>query len=67
MPTYPLDQSSRIFLETAEKFGRDPITDHDKIEAFFAELQTRLGGLVILDQYGSPNYGVRSESRMLLP
>ncbi len=56
MPTYPLDQSSRIFLETAEKFGRDPITDHDKIEAFFAELQTRLGGLVILDFLDMSNW-----------
>ena len=49
MSNYPIDQSSRIFLEIAEKFGRDPITDHDKIEAVFVELQSRLGGWVILD------------------
>jgi hypothetical protein len=56
MPTYLLDQSSRIFVETAEKFGREPITDYDTIEAVFAKLQSRLGGWVILDFLDTSNW-----------
>lgn len=56
MSRYPLSQSARIFLEVAEKFGTAPISDPDKIEALFSELDRRLGGLVILDFLDMANW-----------
>lgn len=56
MSRYPIAQSSKIFLEIAQKFGNGPMTDPDKVDALFAEFQGRLGGLVILDFLDMANW-----------
>lgn len=56
MSNYPIDQSAQIFRELADRFGDKPITDHKKILDLFAELERRLGGLVILDFLDMSNW-----------
>lgn len=56
MSNYPLNQSSSIFLEIANKYKQEPITNHDAVESFFTELQEQLGGLVILDFLDTSNW-----------
>ncbi len=56
MSCYPIDKSSSIFIEIADKFGRSPITDHDSINLFFDTLRSKLGGLVILDFLDMSNW-----------
>jgi hypothetical protein len=46
MTDYPIEKSSEIFFEIAQKYGEDPITDHDQIMSLLADLDQQLGGLV---------------------
>ena len=63
MSSYPLNQSSLIFLEIANKYNQQPITDYDAIESFFNELQVQLGGWVILDFLDTSNWdGIEKSS-----
>lgn len=56
MSTHTLKESSKIFLEVAEKFDNLPIYDAAKVAAFFAEMENRLGGWVILDFLDMANW-----------
>lgn len=49
MKDYPIDKSSEIFFEIAQKYGEAPITDRDHIMSLLSDLDQQLGGLVILD------------------
>lgn len=71
MSTFPLKASSKIFLEVAKKFDNQTIAGSTNVAAFFAELQDRLGGLVILDFLDMANwdriekYSIEPESGIL--
>lgn len=56
MSKFPLNQSAQIFHEVAQTFGDEPITDHSRVLSLFAELENRLGGLVILDFLDMSNW-----------
>lgn len=56
MTDYPIEKSSEIFFEIAQKYGEDPITDHDQIISLLADLDQQLGGLVILDFLDMSNW-----------
>jgi hypothetical protein len=56
MTDYPIEKSSEIFFEIAQKYGEDPITDHDQIMSLLADLDQQLGGLVILDFLDMSNW-----------
>jgi hypothetical protein len=56
MSTYPLKESSHIFLEVAKKFDNLPISGPANVAAFFAEMESQLGGWVILDFLDMANW-----------
>ncbi len=56
MKDYPIEKSSEIFFEISQKYGKDPITDHDQIMSLLADLDHELGGLVILDFLDMANW-----------
>ncbi|MDO9484192.1 MAG: hypothetical protein Q8Q84_12505 [Hydrogenophaga sp.] len=66
MTTYPLSDSAQIFLDIAGKFENAPITNQAEVGRFFNELNTQLGGLVILDFLDMANWD-RIESYKLDP